>query len=118
MNKCLLSGRFVEDPKILRSKNGYTYTRFTLVINDRVYSKQEQKWMDKASFLSCMAYGEIAKEIVDKGSKGARISVIARADQKTYRKDAKSPVKREVVFTVSEAEIEEKQGKWRSKRWI
>lgn len=118
VNKCLLSGRFVEDPKILRSKNGNTYTRFTLAVNDRVYSKQDGKWIDKASFFSCMAYGDIATEIVSKGSKGAKVSIIARADQTSYRKDANSPVKKEIVFTVSEFEIEQKQRKWSSSNWI
>lgn len=118
MNKCLLGGRFVDDPKILVSKSGISYTRFVIAVNDRVYDKNEDAWISKANFLPCMAYGDIAKEIVSKGKKGYKVNLVARVDQTTYKKNSTSPMKKEMVFTVIEADIEDRKEKWHSRQWF
>lgn len=118
VNHCLFGGRFVDDPQILVSKSGITYTRFTMAVNDRVFDKTENKWVDKANFIPCMAYGDVAKYIVDKGRKGYKVNIVARADQTTYKKDRNSPMKKELVFTAIEAEVESREEKWHSKQWF
>lgn len=118
MNKCLFSGRFVEDPKILVSKSGTTYTRFILAVNDRMFDVVSDRWVDKATFLPCIAYGEIAKQITSQGKKGLKVSLVAHVAQTTYRKNPASPTKKETIFTVESAEIDAPEEKWHSKQWI
>lgn len=121
MNKSLFVGRVVDKPPVLRSKSGVTYTRFVLAVNDR-FPDKNGKWVEKSFYFPMIAYGDIATEITEKCCRGTKISVVARAEQTLYRKNRKSPTKKEIIFTITEVSIDEassaSEEKWTSKHWI
>lgn len=118
VNRCMFEGRFTQDPQIQRSANGFTYVRFFLAVNTSVYSKQEQRWVDKVDFLPFIAYDDIARTIAEKACKGMKACVEAQAEQSMYRAPGRKDTKKDIIFRVRDIDLDETyQKKWVSKHW-
>lgn len=135
MNECVFTGKFVETPYIQVARSGTVYTRFTLSVKERVFSIPDDKWINNVSYLPFVAFGDIARYIVDYGYRNLTIAVTAAAEQSIY-KNKQGKTIREISFRVRNAEMYGKPSlteyldtggkvpgadddrEWRSSRWI
>ena len=86
MNICTFTGNVANDPQ-LKGKDG-TVLVFRLAVNGRSYNTETGAWEDSADFLDMVMYGNRAKAIGDWLSKGAMVTVQARARQNTWTTDS------------------------------
>lgn len=79
MNKIILTGRLVKDPVVktyTKDKEIKSMTRFTLAVN---------RAKDKADFISCIAFDNIASIITMYGYKGQLVGVVGELHAGSYK---------------------------------
>ena len=89
MNSVNMIGRLVKDPELQKTRNGISYTRFTIAING--FSD------DDTNFVPVIAWKGIADFITSYAKKGNLLSVSGRFNSSTYEKDNKKVTRYEVV---------------------
>ena len=72
MNKTLLIGRLVADPKLAKTANEKTYLRVTLAVNRRFKNEAGQR---QADFISLILWGKLAENFASYLKKGALVSI-------------------------------------------
>jgi single-strand DNA-binding protein len=64
-------GRLTKDPELSRTKNDKPYCKFDLAVN---YPKKVgENWEEETLFLRCIAFGNNAEKLVEKGRKGVLV---------------------------------------------
>lgn len=71
MNLVVLNGRLTSKPELKKSASGKEYCQFTLAVR-RYYTKDSK---DNADFIECVAYGNLARHIVNNFDKGTPMLV-------------------------------------------
>ncbi len=103
MNKVILIGRLVQDPKITNSPDGKTRAGFAVAV-DRKYT--DQRGNKQTDFIPCVAWRKTADFIGNYFTKGKKICVVGSIQVRTY--DTQDKQKRYVTeVIVDEAEFVE-----------
>jgi single-strand DNA-binding protein len=75
-------GNLTGDPEMRVTPSGASMTRFTVASTPRTYDKASGAWKDgEALFLSCTAWRDLAENVAESVSKGARVIVSGRLRQ-------------------------------------
>jgi single-strand DNA-binding protein len=82
-NSCIFIGRFTADPEERLTTNGTKYTKFTIAV---------QRTKDKADFIPCTAWTDVAEKICKYFKKGKPIMV--RGSMETDSKETDSGERR------------------------
>jgi len=102
MTDITLVGNLTAAPEIKFAKSGNAWARFTVVTSDRVKDKETDKWEDKnPTFWRCVAFGKLAEHLADSLEKGARVIVLGKVHEESY-KDKEGNERREMRVTVDE----------------
>jgi single-strand DNA-binding protein len=111
LNKVVLAGRLTNDPELKQTPSGVSVLSFTLAVNRRYASKNEQgESQTQADFISVVAWRNTAEFIARYFKKGSAIcitgSIQTRSwqDQQGQRRYATEVVADEAMFVDSRSE--------------
>ncbi|MEV8632647.1 single-stranded DNA-binding protein [Streptosporangium sp. NPDC051023] len=94
-------GNLVDDPELKFSEKGTAIAAFTVASTRRVFDKANGKMTDgDTMFMRCSAFRELAEHIAESASKGTRVLVTGRLQQRSY--EDKQGVKRWVMEVIVE----------------
>lgn len=94
MNKVFLIGRLTKDIELRKSNSGMSYARFSLAVNRRRSSNQEQ---NNADFISCVVWDKRAETMEQYLGKGSQIAIEGRIQTGRYDKDGQPVFTTDVV---------------------
>lgn len=91
MNRVSLVGRTTKEIELRHTKSGKAVASFNLAV-----SRPREK--DKADFIPCVAWGQLAEIIGKYVRKGDRIGLCGRIQSRSYEKDGKTVYTLEAVI--------------------
>lgn len=77
-------GTLTRDPDLRYTAGGRGVTSFGVAVNRRWMNKQTNEWDEQVSFFNVTAWAELGENIAASLSKGNRIIVTGRLEQRTY----------------------------------
>jgi single-strand DNA-binding protein len=81
-------GHLTRDPEVAFTNSGVAYARFTVASTPRRYDPNANEWTDgDALFLRCTAWRQLAENIGETLTKGARVVVYGRLRLNTWQTD-------------------------------
>lgn len=95
-----LVGNLTRDPEIRYTTNGNANARLGLAVNYRKKNRDTNEWEDNPSFFNIVAWGELAEHVADTVTKGHRVVVVGRLEQRTWETDEGE--KRSVVEIIAD----------------
>jgi single-strand DNA-binding protein len=97
-----LTGRLTADAELRFSAKGSPVARFTVVTSRRVRDSQSGEWSDQdTSFWDCVAFGQLAENVVESLQKGTAVLVTGRAAQRSWE-DKEGQKRRSIEVTADE----------------
>lgn len=96
LNVVILSGRFVRDPELMKTKSGVSVCLFSLAVNNRV--KEGGEWVDSVCFVPVKTFGKTAEALCGKCNKGMLVTVLGHLTQEKYTKKDGTSVNKMVVI--------------------
>lgn len=95
-NTFTITGNLTADPELRFIPSGAAVVNFTIASTPRVYDKATKEWRDgDALFMRCTAWRELAENIAESLSRGARVVATGELEQRSY--ETKEGEKRSVV---------------------
>ncbi|QEU11615.1 single-stranded DNA-binding protein [Dermabacter vaginalis] len=78
-------GNLTADPEIRFTNSGIPVASFTVASTPRTFDKQANEWRDgDALFMRCSAWRDLAENVAESLTKGARVIVQGRLQQRSY----------------------------------
>jgi single-strand DNA-binding protein len=87
MNTITLVGNMTRDPEIRYTREGQATANFALAVNRRWQNRQTQAWEEQTSFFEVVCWRELAENVALSLTKGSRVVVTGRLDQRTWETD-------------------------------
>ena len=87
-NNITIAGNVTRDPELKFLNSGQGAVRFSVAVSRRWQNKSTQEWDEKTSFFDVQAYGELATNVANSITKGARVTVFGRMEQRSWETDA------------------------------
>lgn len=84
INTCMFSGNLAADARKAGTAEN-PIVNFRLIVNNQ--KKQGGEWVDAPIGLNCVMFGNRAKALAERLTKGANVSVIGRLVSDNYEKD-------------------------------
>ena len=88
MNTVTITGNLTRDPEIRYTRDGQATTTFGLAVNRRWQNRQSQEWEESTSFFDVVAWRDLGENVALSLTKGARVIVTARLEQRSWETDA------------------------------
>lgn len=89
-------GNCVADPELRFTQSGAAVASFTVASTPRHFDKQQDKWVDDpALFMRCNVWRQVAENVAESLTRGARVIVTGRLKQRSF--ETKEGEKRTVV---------------------
>jgi single-strand DNA-binding protein len=92
-NSVTLVGNLTKDPELRYTPSGAGVASFGLAVNRRY--QQNGEWQEQVSFFNIVAWGELGENAAASLSKGMRVIVTGRLEQRSY--ETKEGEKRSVT---------------------
>jgi single-strand DNA-binding protein len=93
-----LIGNITRDPELRFTSGGAAQTTFGLAVNRRWQNRQTQEWEEATSFFDVVCWRELADNVADSLTKGSRIIVSGRLEQRSWEtSDGEKRSKVEVI---------------------
>lgn len=93
-----LIGNITRDPELRFTPSGAAVANFGLAVNRRWRNQQTNEWEEQTSFFDVVCWRELAENVTESLTKGARVIVTGRLDQRTWEtQDGEKRSKVEVV---------------------
>lgn len=73
INKVILVGRLTRDAELSYTQNGYALLKFSLAVNRN--RKQDDQWIEEASFFDVTVFGRQGEAIANYMTKGKQVGV-------------------------------------------
>ena len=108
----------VDDPVYRVAGSGMPYIKFMLASNRNVYDKSRKQYADSVTYIDCIAFGDVAKNIRDTATQGCKVIVTTELIQNVivdeYNRKCTVP-----LYVVNEIEYCEPipEKKWSSSVW-
>lgn len=78
-------GNLTADPELRFTPSGAAVTNFTVASTPRTFDKNTQEWQDgEALFLRCNAWRQMAENVAESLTRGARVVVVGRLKQRNW----------------------------------
>lgn len=97
-NNITLIGNLTRDPELRYTTGGRGVASFGLAVNRRYQSNGE--WVEQTSFFNCVAWAELGENAAASLTKGARVIVTGRLEQRSY--ETNEGEKRSVVEVIAD----------------
>ena len=89
MNKIILIGNLTRDPELRTTPNGYTVCDFTIAVNDRRATRNQQpvngQQQDNAQFFRVSAWRQLGENCAKYLAKGRKVFVSGPLTARTYQ---------------------------------
>ena len=99
MNQVTIIGRLGRDPEIRAANNGKVKANITVAVNRRVVTN-EGEVKEFTDWINVVAWGNIAEDIGNSLTKGARVVVIGRYATRSYESNGSKRYITEVIASV------------------
>ncbi len=99
-NSVTLVGNVTRDPELRFTNTGQANVTFGLAVNRRWQNRQTQEWEEATSFFDVVCWREMAENVAESITKGARVVVAGRLEQRSWETDQGE--KRSVVEVVAD----------------
>jgi single-strand DNA-binding protein len=86
-NSVTLVGNITRDPELRFLPNGTANASFGLAVNRRWQNRQTNEWEEKVSFFNVVVWREMAENAASSLSKGMRVVVTGRLEQRSWETD-------------------------------
>jgi single-strand DNA-binding protein len=86
-NTITLVGNVTRDPELRFTSSGQAATSFGLAVNRRWQNRQTQEWEEAVSFFDVTCWRDSAENVAETVSKGARLIVTGRLEQRSWETD-------------------------------
>jgi single-strand DNA-binding protein len=97
-NTVELIGNITRDPELRFTPSGAAVANFGLAVNRRWRNQQTNEWEEQVSFFDVVCWRELAENVAESLTKGSRVIVTGRLDQRSWETDqGKKRSKVEVV---------------------
>jgi single-strand DNA-binding protein len=97
-NTITIIGNVTRDPELRYTANSQSVATFGVAVNRRWQSRQNQEWEESTSFFDVVCWGTLAENVADCMSKGTRVVVTGRLEQRSWEtQDGEKRSKVEVV---------------------
>ncbi|MCL4449255.1 MAG: single-stranded DNA-binding protein [Actinobacteria bacterium] len=83
-NNVVLVGNVTRDPELRVTPTGLSTATFGLAVNRRWQNRQTQEWEEAVSYFDIVAWRELAHNVGESLSKGMRIVVTGRLEQRSW----------------------------------
>lgn len=103
MNDCTFIGRLTADPELFHTQSGKARVRFTLAVEDGVYTNSEGEKVRAVEFLDFTAWEGTAEFIAKYFEKGKPMSVKASAKVEKWDDKETGDKRSKVTFRVNKA---------------
>lgn len=98
MSDTTIIGNMTRDPELRFTPSGAAVVKFGIAVNRR--TKKDGEWVDAdPSFFDVVCWNSLAENVSESLSKGTRVVVNGRLEQRTYEKDGQ---KRSVVEIIAD----------------
>ena len=93
-----LVGNITRDPELRFTNTGQATATFGLAVNRRWQNRQTQEWEEATSFFDVVCWREMAENVSESLTRGARVMVAGRLEQRSWEtQDGDKRSKVEVV---------------------
>ena len=99
-NTVTLIGNLTRDPELRFTPSGAANATFGLAVNRRWQNRQTNEWEEQVSFFNVVCWRELADNVAESLSKGMRVIVDGRLEQRSWETDQGE--KRSVVEVVAD----------------
>jgi len=80
-----LVGNLTADPELRFTPTGAAVANFTVASTPRTFDRQSQEWKDgEAMYINCAAWRNLAENVAESLTKGARVIVTGRLRSRSY----------------------------------
>jgi single-strand DNA-binding protein len=86
-NNVTLIGNVTRDPELRFTPSGQGVASFGLAVNRRWQNRQTNAWEEAVSFFDVVAWGTLGENIAESLTKGTRVIVTGRLDQRSWETD-------------------------------
>jgi single-strand DNA-binding protein len=86
-NTITVVGNVTRDPELKFLNSGQAALRLSVAVSRRWQNRQTQEWEEKTSFFDVQAYGPMAENAASSLTKGSRIVVTGRMEQRSWETD-------------------------------
>lgn len=83
-NHVSIVGNLTRDPELRFTPSGQATATFGVAVNRRWQNRQTQEWEEATSFFDVVCWGQLAENAAQSLSKGTRILVSGRLDQRSW----------------------------------
>ena len=83
-NSVTLIGNITRDPELRFTPSGQATASFGLAVNRRWQNRQTSEWEEATSFFDVVCWRELADNVSESLSKGARVIVTGRLEQRSW----------------------------------
>lgn len=86
-NTVELIGNITRDPELRFTPSGAAVANFGLAVNRRWRNQQTNEWEEQVSFFDVVCWRELAENVAESLTKGSRVMVSGRLDQRSWETD-------------------------------
>lgn len=86
MNKVLITGRVVKDLELYKTSSGKSRLSFTVAVDRKITKEAKEEGKKSADFINCEVWEQLAELMVKYCSKGSKIALEGRLEERTYDK--------------------------------
>ncbi len=86
-NVVTITGNLTRDPELRYTKDGYATALFGVAVNRRWQQRDTQQWEESTSFFDVVCWRDLAENAALSLSKGSRIIVTGRLEQRSWEED-------------------------------
>jgi len=86
-NTVELIGNITRDPELRFTPSGAAVANFGLAVNRRWRNQQTNEWDEQVSFFDVVCWRELAENVAESLTKGSRVIVTGRLDQRSWETD-------------------------------
>lgn len=94
-------GNVTREPEMRYTPTGATNAQFSVAVNRRWMDRKSNEWQEKVSFFDVVCWRELAENVAESLTKGARVIVTGRLEQDTWD-DKETGAKRSKVQIVAD----------------
>jgi single-strand DNA-binding protein len=99
-NTITVVGNLTRDPEMRYTASGQANARLGIAVSRRWQNRQTNEWEERTSFFNIVCWGDMAENVSDSMSKGVRIMVQGRLEQRSW--ETEQGEKRSVVEIVAD----------------
>jgi single-strand DNA-binding protein len=83
-NAITVVGNVTRDPELKFLNSGQAALKLSIAVNRRWQNRQTQEWEERVSYFEVVGYGAMAENAANSLTKGARVIVSGRLEQRTW----------------------------------